>query len=173
MPKVDMKADLCNIRQRDLRLAIELDRIAIEARELADDELLALARRVERDVDLLAPLAREVARLAQDAVDARRGHLQNVRIRHDIALVERLLELLAQRLAILDIDAAFLIDVDAQIPIVLLDILDIDELDDVLILQELLHDCLHGILNLLLCHTSTSSFLLLNHGDALIRVFLA
>ena len=55
----------------------------------------------------------------------------------------------------------------------LLDILDIDELNDVLILQELLRDCLHGIFNLLLCHTSTSRFLLVLHGDPVIRVFLA
>ena len=140
--EVDMQADLCDIRQRNLRRAVELDGIAVKARELAHEELLALARRVERDVDFLALLAHEVARLAQDAVDARRGHLQNVRIRHDIALVKFRFEFLAQGLTILDIDAAFLIDVDAQIPIVLLDILDIDELNDVLILQELLRDCL-------------------------------
>ena len=63
-----MQADLCDIRQRNLRRAVELDGIAVKARELAHEELLALARRVERDVDFLALLAHEVARLAQDAV---------------------------------------------------------------------------------------------------------
>ena len=62
-----MQADLCDIRQRNLRRAVELDGIAVKARELAHEELLALARRVERHVDFLALLAHEVARLAQDA----------------------------------------------------------------------------------------------------------
>ena len=150
-----MQAHLCCILERQLLAAVEFDVLAVKPREDTGEALLASTRCKERDIDSLALLTHEVARLAEYAVDAWRRNLQDITVGNDILVVELSLQLFAEFLAILDINAALFINIYAQIPVVFLDVFHVHEFNDILAGQESLCDRLYGFFDLLFCHTST------------------
>ena len=109
---------------------------------------LSASAQEEPEIDLLAALALEIARLAQHAVEPRRGHLQNVGVGDEVLAVKNLLQPLTQRLAVLNVDAALLVDVDAQIPIAFTYIFDVYEFQFRLHRQEIPYDLLDALLDL-------------------------
>ena len=124
-----MQAHLRDFFLRDRFAAFERKSLLPEAFQLSDEKFFPVHRLVERNVHFLAPLALKIPRLFQHAVQPRRGNFQYIRLRHDVSRVQLFLQLLAERLAVLDADSFRLVDEHAEIPVLFLHILDVDKLD--------------------------------------------
>ena len=112
------------LHERDLAL-IEADLVftrsychsaVIVPGEHADIDLAAVHRLVEPDLDLAAHELFKVPRALQLTLCPGRADLENLAVRNGIGLVQNRVEPAADALAVVNTDAAVLIDKDAQEP---------------------------------------------------------
>ena len=88
----------------------------------------AVAGLKEMDIDGPASVADEVLILLEDAVQSRRRYFQEIVVADGLFFIEYLAQLLADSLAVFQVDTTFFINEYAQVPVPFAHVFDVDQL---------------------------------------------